>query len=278
MEAGLHRSASVQGHFLRLELLHVLMPEQPLTLCLKSPGSWPPVWAKRRILAVPRQPWHTQKEKTAMPDSLAWIADAWRSADLHAGDLYITCARGLSPEQLAERMADHEPIEIGPALTLHEASRMVDLARVYCVGRLGRSGDWSFIVECGGSEGWCLDPAVSLGAEVLIFDPRPDDPPSFFTYLADGELRLQFELGFGYEPSGAQRDLLRPALEAAGVVAPDDSLDDLLGEGEELSSVEHKRRTLKAAGEHFGLSLPQQLIEDGRLPVVVTRTSPPSSW
>ncbi|MFE5096251.1 DUF6461 domain-containing protein [Streptomyces sp. NPDC056638] len=139
-----------------------------------------------------------------MSDGLAWIADAWRSATLNAGDLYFTCARGLTPEQLAERMADHEPVEIGPALTMHEVSRMVDLTQIYCVGRVGRSDDWSFIVECGGSEGWALDPAVSRGAEVLILDPRPDDPPSFFTYLADGEVQLHFELGFGYDPAGAQ--------------------------------------------------------------------------
>ncbi|MFI6654092.1 DUF6461 domain-containing protein [Streptomyces sp. NPDC050523] len=214
-----------------------------------------------------------------MPDNLAWIADAWQSANLNATDLYITCARGLSPEQLAERMADHEPVEIGPALTIQEASSMVDLTQVYCVGRIGRSGDWSFIVESGGSEGWSLDPAVSRGgAEVLIFDPRPDDPPSFFTYLADGELQLHFELGFGYHPAGAQPDLLRPALEAAGVIPPEDSIDDLLGEDEELSPVEEKRRVLKVAGEHFGLSLPREMIESGQLPAVVTRTSPPSSW
>ncbi|WP_328422217.1 DUF6461 domain-containing protein [Streptomyces sp. NBC_00443] len=213
-----------------------------------------------------------------MSDNLAWIADAWRSPNLNATDLYITCARGLSPQQLAERMADHEPVEIGAARTIQEASRMVDLKQIYCVGRIGRSGDWSFIVECGGSEGWSLDPAVSRGAEVLIFDPRPDDPPSFFRYLADGEVQLHFELGFGYDPSGAQPDLLRPALEAAGVIPPEDSIDDLLGEDEELSPAEERRRVLEVVGEHFGLSLPRQVIESGQLPAVVTRTSPPSSW
>ncbi|KNE83880.1 MULTISPECIES: DUF6461 domain-containing protein [Streptomyces] len=214
-----------------------------------------------------------------MSDDLAWIADAWRSPDLNATDLYLTCARGLSPQQLAERMADHEPVEIGPALTLQEASRMVDLTQVYCVGRIGRSGGWSFIVECGGSEGWALDPAVSRGgAEVLIFDPRPDDPPSFFTYLADGEVQLHFELGSGYDPAGAQPNLLRPALEAAGAIPPEGSIDELLGADEEMSPVEQKRRVLEVVGQHFGLSLPRQVIESGRLPAVVTRTSPPSSW
>ncbi|MFI9819584.1 DUF6461 domain-containing protein [Streptomyces sp. NPDC052013] len=214
-----------------------------------------------------------------MPDSLAWIADAWHSPDLNATDLYITCARGLSPQRLAERIADHEPVEIGPALTIQEASRTVDLTHVHCAGRIGQSGDWSFIVECGGSEGWALDPAVSRGgAEVLIFDPRPDDPPSLFRYLADGEVQLHFELGFGYDPAGAQPDLLRPALEAAGVIPPEGSLDDLLGADEELSPVEQKRRVLQVVGEHFGLLLPRQVIEHGQLPAVVTRTSPPSSW
>lgn len=197
---------------------------------------------------------------------------------MNAGDLYITCARGLSPEQLAERIADHAPVEIGPALTLHEASRMVDLTRIFCAGRIGRSDDWSFIVECGGSEGWALDPTVSRGAEVLILDPRPDDPPSFFTYLADGEVQLHFELGFGYDPAGARPGLLRPALEEAGLIPPEDSLDDLPGDDEELPPGEQKRRVLAVAGEHFGLSLPRQLIESGQLPTVVTRISPPSSW
>ncbi|MFF2412636.1 excalibur calcium-binding domain-containing protein [Streptomyces sp. NPDC058092] len=29
--------------------------------------------------------------------------------------------------------------------------------QTYCVGRIGQSGDWSFIVGCGGSEGWSLE-------------------------------------------------------------------------------------------------------------------------
>ncbi|MDN3258754.1 DUF6461 domain-containing protein [Streptomyces sp. CSDS2] len=214
-----------------------------------------------------------------MPGDLAWIADAWRGGNLNAGDLYITCARGLSPRQLAERMSDHDPVEIGAALTGQEASALVDLAQIYCVGRLGQSGDWSFIVESGASEGWALDPAVSRdGAEVVIFDPRPDDPPSLFRYLTDGEVQLHFELGAGYYPSGAQPDLLRQALEAAGAIAPEDSIDDLLGDDQVLPPLEAKRKALQVIGEYFGLILPQHTIENGHLPSVVTRTSPPSSW
>lgn len=209
-----------------------------------------------------------------MPDSLAWIADAWRAANMNAGDLYITCARGLSPQALAERPADHQPVEVKPAATLHEASAMVDMAHIYCAGLIGQAGDWAFIVESGGSEGWALDPAVSHGAEILIFDPRPDDPPSFFSYHANGEVQLHFELGAGYDPAGVQPDLLRSALEADGVILPQDSIDDILGMDEEMSSHEQQRRVLTVIGEHFGLSLPQQTIVSGRLPVALTRTTP----
>lgn len=55
-------------------------------------------------------------------------------------------------------------------------------------------------------------------------------------------------------------------------------MDDLLGADEEPAPAEEKRRVLKVIGEHFGLSLPREVIESGRLPAVVTRTSPPSSW
>ncbi|MBM7168705.1 hypothetical protein JQK87_09845 [Streptomyces sp. G44] len=208
-----------------------------------------------------------------MSDGVKWIADAWS-----ARSLYITCARGLSPQQLVQRMADHRPVEIQPAATLQEAAGMVDLVHVYCVGRIGQAGNWSFIVESGGSEGWALDPAVSRGAEVLIFDPRPDDPPAFFSYHANGEVQLHFELGAGYEPAGTQPDLLRRPLETAGGIPPQDSVDDMLGADEELSTRERQRRALAGIGEHFELFLPRETIESGHLPVVVTRTSPPSSW
>ena len=112
----------------------------------------------------------------------------------------------------------------------------------------------------------------------MILDPRPDDPPSFFTYLADGKVHLHFEPGFGYDPAGAQPDLLRPALEAADVIPPEDSTDALLGRDEVMPVIEEKRRVPEVVGEHCGLSLPRRVIASGRLPAVVIRTSPPSSW
>ncbi|MEV0254016.1 DUF6461 domain-containing protein [Streptomyces sp. NPDC050732] len=188
-----------------------------------------------------------------MPDSIEWIADAW-----NARGLYITCARGLSPQHLAERMADHEPVEVRSAVTLDEASSLVDMTQVYCVGRIGQAGDWSFVVESGGSEGWALDPSVSRGAEILIFDPRPDDPPAFFSYHANGEVQLHFELGADHDPAGAQPDLLRPDLEAAGVIPPQDSIDDMLGADEELSAHAQQRQVLAFCGAAPWLLSPPQ--------------------
>lgn len=213
-----------------------------------------------------------------MPDGLAWIADAWHGVSPSPTDLYLTCARGLDPRQLAVRMADHRPVEFGPALTREEASCKVDLSQVYCVGRIGRSGDWSFVVESGGSDGWALDPAVSLGAEVLILDPPSADPACHVRYLADGEVQLHFACGPDYAPVGTRPDLLRPALEAAGFLTPHPASGGPAGPGADLSAAERTRRALTAVGEHFQLSLPRQAIEHDRLPAVITRTSPPSSW
>ncbi|MFD8777463.1 hypothetical protein [Streptomyces sp. NPDC059916] len=119
---------------------------------------------------------------------------------------------------------------------------------------------------------------MSRDAEVLIFDPRPDDLPSFDAYLADDEEQLHFALGFGYDPADTQPDVLRPALEAAAVIPPEDSIDDMLGADEEVPKSEQRRRVLKVVGEYFGLSLPHQTIVSGRLPAVVTRRYPPASW
>ncbi len=84
--------------------------------------------AQHTFYAVPPALRHEQREP-AVPEDLAWIADAWRGTHLNAGDLYITCARGLSPQQLAERISDHEPVEIGAALTGREASAWSTLHR-----------------------------------------------------------------------------------------------------------------------------------------------------
>jgi hypothetical protein len=67
--------------------------------------------------------------------------------------------------------------EILPPVTIQEASGMVDMKQIYCIGRYGSSGEWSYVVESGCSEGRFISPGVSRdGIEVLVFDPSPTIP------------------------------------------------------------------------------------------------------
>ncbi len=46
-----------------------------------------------------------------MSDGIEWIQDAWQRG---GPDFYVTCARGLIPQALVERMSDHEPVQMLP--------------------------------------------------------------------------------------------------------------------------------------------------------------------
>lgn len=196
-----------------------------------------------------------------MSKGIEWIHDAWQRGGTN---FYITCARGLSPRELAGRMSDHEPVQMLPdPVTVDEVARTIDLDQVYCIARIGTCGDWSFVVESGGSEGCFLDPEVSKDAEVLVFDPQPDHPPAQFRYHRDGQVIINSSL------SGAER-LARGA-------------DDLVEAMEQVEEAEDEpqdqvRGLLRVIGKHFDLSLPKADIVDGALPALVTRTSPPRSW
>lgn len=196
-----------------------------------------------------------------MSAGIEWIQDAWQRGGT---DFYITCARGLSPGALAERMSDHEPVQMLPStLTVAQAAGLIDLDRVYCVGRVGTCGDWSFVVESGGSEGCFLDPEVSKGTEVLVFDPQPDHPPAQFRYHRDGQVVINSSL------CGAER-----------LARGEEHLVEAMQRVEESEDEPQNqiRGLLRVIGQHFDLSLPQTDIVEGALPALVTRTSAPRSW
>jgi hypothetical protein len=196
-----------------------------------------------------------------MSEGIEWIQDAWQRG---GSDFYITCARGLNPQALAERMSDHEPIQMLPgALTVDEAAHVIDLDQVYCVARIGTCGDWSFVVESGGSEGCFLDPEVSKDAEVLVFDPQPDHPPAQFRYHRDGQVVINSSL------SGAER-LARGAHDLVEAMERVEETED--------EPQDQVRGLLRVIGKYFDLSLPKTEIVDGALPALVTRTSAPRSW
>lgn len=195
-----------------------------------------------------------------MSDGLEWIAGAWTAA---GAELYITCARGIRPEQLARRLADHEPVETLPPVTVGEASGMVDMKQIYCVGRYSSSGEWSYVVESGCSEGRFISPDVSRDdAEVLVFDPQPDNPPAQFAYHKDGMTLLSSSLGDGIDSTHPEELIAAMRQAYSGADTASEQLYDLL----------------RAIGHHFDLNLPKEAIMDGKLPAVVTRTSPPSYW
>lgn len=202
---------------------------------------------------------------------LGWFADTWARGSI---DYYATLARGISPQQLVERLAPR-PVQHLPDMTLREADAHIDYTSVYTVGRLAVTGGWSLLVESGASDGMFTPPDVSReGAEVLVFDPRQDDPPSYFTYLKDGELLLQLPVGEESDRSGTEPDVLLAAMLAADVI-PQRELTE-----EELHAppVERRLRTAHMLVKHFSLDLPKETIEDASLPAMLIRTTPPTSW
>lgn len=83
-----------------------------------------------------------------------WFADAWERGAI---DYYLTLARGISPQQLAERVA-RGPVQQLPAMTQREADAQVDLSSIYSVGRLAVSGGWSLLIEAGAGDGMFTEP------------------------------------------------------------------------------------------------------------------------
>ncbi|WP_139141111.1 hypothetical protein [Streptomyces qinglanensis] len=197
-----------------------------------------------------------------MSDGLEWIEDVWFSMGDY-GNLYFTCARGISPQELAARVAG-QPVDILPALTLREADDVVaDKKTVHSVGRIGTSGEWSYLVETGECPGWDLPAEVSRdGAEVLVLDPQLDNPPHIMTYAKDGRgLSLCM-----FDAYGDTDGPLRDAFTEAGLFNDEDEEEDLNPD----------QLLLRAVGDYLNLSLPRNTILEGRLPAVITRISPPS--
>ncbi|WP_432069548.1 hypothetical protein [Streptomyces sp. AA1529] len=196
-----------------------------------------------------------------MSDGLEWIEHVWRiMAD--DGNLYFTCARGIGPQELATRVAGG-PVHVLPALKAREIGAIVNGETVHSVGRIGTSGEWSYLVETGWCPGWDLPAEVSRdGAEVLVLDPQPDNPPHIMTYAKDG----RGVSACMFDAYGDTQGPLRNAFIESGMLA---DLDE-----EKEGPTGTNRRLLRAVGEYFNLSLPRRTILEGRLPAVITRTSP----
>ncbi|MFJ4716582.1 DUF6461 domain-containing protein [Streptomyces sp. NPDC088785] len=206
-----------------------------------------------------------------MTDGTTWLA-APRS--IAFGGHHVTLARGLSPQELARRLAgaleyegDHDVVPVGE----HTGDSFLDLMDDdYAIGlRLGRAGEWAYAVAYGGWQGEFGELAsVSRdGAQVCLLEYEEENgkpvPPQFASFHDDRLLaafNLHLDGSWGYErvvgdPATAAR--LQERLTAAGL--PDPGRDPR----------EVHRAALAVVEEFFGLSLPREPIVTGTLPAVL---------
>ncbi|MGW6487096.1 hypothetical protein [Streptomyces sp. NPDC055056] len=205
-----------------------------------------------------------------MTDGIAWLADRQSIA---FGGYHVVLARGLSPQELAERLAatllyeaEHVVVPVGE----HTGASLLELVDAdYDIGlRLGTLNGWAYAVAYGGwpAEFGPLAPVSRDGAHVFLLEYEEENgkpvPPQF-VYVHDDQLLASFNMhldgSWGYkkvdgDPATAAR--LQERLTAAGF-RPEASNRDI------------HRAVLKVVGEFFGLSLPREVVVSGTLPAVL---------
>ncbi|MFD7079938.1 hypothetical protein [Streptomyces sp. NPDC059918] len=211
-----------------------------------------------------------------MTDGTTWLAALQSIA---FGGYHVVLARGLSLEELADRLAAtllYETEHVVVAVGEHTGDSLLELMDDSYgdpfdgIGlRLGRTGDWTYAVAYGGWPGEFGPPApVSRdGVHVCLLEFEEENgkavPPQF-EYFHDGRLlgacNLHLDASWGYqgvegEPATAAR--LQQLLTAAGL--PDPEWDDR----------EVHRGALGIVEEFFGLSLPKEQIVRGTLHAVL---------
>ncbi|MFI6526592.1 DUF6461 domain-containing protein [Streptomyces uncialis] len=211
-----------------------------------------------------------------MTDGTTWLA---APQSIAFGGYHVVLARGLSPVELADRLAAtvlYEAEHIAVAVGEHTGGSLLELLDDTCgdlsdsIGlRLGCAGDWTYAVAYGGWPGELgpLAPVSRDGAHVCLLEYEEENgkpvPPQF-EYFHDGRLLSAFNLyldaSWGYQgvdgdPATAVR--LQALLTAAG-------LPDLDRDQREVH-----RTALGIIEEFFGLSLPKDPIVSGTLPAVL---------
>lgn len=210
-----------------------------------------------------------------MTNGTTWLA-APRS--IAFGGYHVVLARGLSPDELADRIAacvygaKHVAVAVGE----HTTDSLLDLMDdaygdpVDGIGlRLGRTGEWTYAVAYGGWQGEfeSLAPVSRDGAHICLLEYEEENgkpvPPQF-AYFRDGHLlsacNLHLDVSWGYQgvegdPATAAR--LQELLTVAGLPDP------------ERDRGERHRTALGVVEKFFGLSLPKDRIVNGTLPAVL---------
>ncbi|WP_256216015.1 DUF6461 domain-containing protein [Streptomyces sp. Ag109_O5-10] len=194
---------------------------------------------------------------------MRWLAESeWQNS--------VTFARGITPDELAVRLGA-SPGGAKPLVTAWEAVGLLTEADIG-VARVGEAQGWAFAAEYGEAPGTRHDILKRIsrnGVEAVNLDPQAFHPPPFFSYAADGELLCSFGLGEERRRWGSQPDLLQQELKAAGIILP-------TGDYLRVSGARYSPRLAMSLGViemHFGISLPRDLLEDGRLPLVLVSGS-----
>ncbi|MEU6240232.1 DUF6461 domain-containing protein [Streptomyces sp. NPDC047024] len=183
----------------------------------------------------------------------------------------VTFARGITPDELAARLGA-PPDGTKPLATAREAAGLLTDADVGVV-RTGEAQGWAFAAEYGEAAGTRHDVLRRIsrgGVEAVNLNPQPFHPPPVFSYAADGELLCSFGLGEEQRRWGSRPDLLLEELEAAGIILP-------TGDCLTVSGARHSLRIAMSLGvieKRFGMSLPRDPLENGRLPLAVVGGEP----
>ncbi|MFD7439031.1 hypothetical protein [Streptomyces sp. NPDC059861] len=211
-----------------------------------------------------------------MTNQTTWLATP---RCISFGGYHVVLARGLSPEELADRLAAallYDTKHIAVPVGEHTGESLLELMddtygdSFDGIGlRLGRTSNWSYAVAYGGWPGEFgpLAPVSRGGAHVCLLEYEEENgkpvPPQF-AYFREGRLlsgcNLHLDASWGYQgvdgdPGTAAR--LEESLTAAGLPDP------------ERTRREVHRIALGVVEEFFGLSLPKEQIVTGTLPAVL---------
>lgn len=208
-----------------------------------------------------------------MDDGIQWLVDLdyWGSS--------IVFARGISPEELAVRMGGDPEAATEPITDAEIWDIGAEMYRPGADGdgliRVGECAGWSFALEYGDSTGSDRLVGVSRdGIEAIHLVPMLEHPPATFAYAYNGRDVCGFGLGEENHRWGEQPDLLLPELVSGQVLCPGGN--QLAYPEDEHYKVTY-RRTIAIIEKRFGLSLPTEQLEAGRLPAYAVRGQPDMS-
>ncbi|MFD8019045.1 DUF6461 domain-containing protein [Streptomyces lavendulae] len=211
-----------------------------------------------------------------MTDGTTWLA---APQSIAFGGYRVVLARGLSPKELADRLAatvlyaiKHSAEAVGEHTGDSLLELMLDTYGDHFGGigmRLGRAGDWTYAVAYGGWQGEFgpMAPVSRDGVHVCLLEYQEGNgkpvPPQF-EYFHNGRLlsacNLHLDVSWGYQGvdgEAATATRLQEMFTAAGLPDP------------ERDQREIHRTTLGIVEKFFGLSLPKEPIVSGTLPAVL---------